>query len=86
MNFRQNSMVSVACQVARKLFTIDAECFFAENMDEESNGHVVGKPLKCVISSCFDMGSICCKECNIKNCRYKCDFIDREVCEHEYIE
>jgi hypothetical protein len=32
------------------------------------------------------MGSICCKECNIKNCRYKCDFIDREVCEHEYIE
>jgi hypothetical protein len=32
------------------------------------------------------MGNICCKECSIKNCRYKCNFFDKEVCEHKYIE
>jgi uncharacterized protein YutE (UPF0331/DUF86 family) len=79
-------MVSIACQVAKRLFAIGERRFFVESMDEESNGRVVKKQLKCAISSCFDMGSICCKECTIKNCRYKCDFIDREVCEHEYIE
>jgi len=86
LDFRQNSAISLACQVARRLFTIGKRCIIVEDMDKESNGHVVKKQLKCAISSCFDMGNICCKECNIKNCRFKCDFIDKETCDHEYIE
>ncbi len=79
MDFGQNSMIYNACKIARKLFT-------ANEKDEKSNGHVVRKCLRCDISSCFDMGNICCKECSIKNCRYKCNFADKENCEHKYIE
>ena len=79
MDFGQNSMISNACEIARKLFTTDEK-------DGKSSGHVVRKLLRCAISSCFDMGNICCKECGIKNCRYKCNYADKEACEHKYIE
>lgn len=86
MGFGQNSMICIACEAVRRIFTKEKQWFFAKNVDNESHGHVVKKQLRCGISSCFDMGNICCKECNIKDCRYKCDFIYKEVCEHEYIE
>lgn len=86
MNFVQNSMISIACGVARRLFIIGGRGFFCENVDAESNGHVMKKQLRCAISTCFDKGSICCKVCDIKNCRYKCNFIDKVVCENQYWE
>lgn len=86
MDYGQNSMITNACGIARKLFTVNERGIFIKNRDKKSNGHVVKKCLRCDISSCFDMGNICCKECSIKNCRYKCNFADKENCEHKYIE
>lgn len=86
MNFEQNSMVSIACGVIKRLFAIGERGFFSENADRESNGHIVEKQLRCTISSCFDKQNICCKACDIKNCRYKCNFIDKEVCDYQYYE
>ncbi len=59
------------------------QLFFSRKVDKESNGHIVEKQLRCAISSCFDKNNICCKACDIKKCRYKCNFIDKEVCEHQ---
>lgn len=84
MDFRLNPMISAACAAVKRLFAIDESCFSIKNMDEESSGHTVEKQLKCAVSSCLDMGSICCKECNIRDCRYKCDFVDKEVCNHQF--
>ena len=79
LDFGQSTVIYNACEIARKLFTVNEK-------DEKSNGRVVRKCFMCDISSCFDMGNICCKECSIKNCRYKCNFADKENCEHKYIE
>ncbi|MGI6586402.1 MAG: hypothetical protein GX301_09980 [Gracilibacteraceae bacterium] len=83
MDFRLNPAISAACAAVKRLFTIDGRCFSIKNMDEKSDGHVVEKQLKCAVSSCLDMGSICCKECSIRNCRYKCDYVDKEICNHQ---
>ena len=66
--------------IAKRLFKTGNKSFYNKSMDERSNGQVVKKQLKCAISSCFDKQNICCKECNIKGCRYKCNFIDNEAC------
>lgn len=79
MDFGQNTIIYDVCEIARKIFAADGK-------DEKSNRHIVRKCLRCDISSCFDMGNICCKDCSIKNCRYKCDFADKENCEHKYTE
>lgn len=53
-------------------------------MDKESDAYVVKKQLRCTISGCFDKDNICCKACDIrKKCRFKCNFIDKEECEHQ---
>lgn len=52
-------------------------------VDKESNGHIVKKQLRCTISGCFDKNNICCKACDIKKCRFKCNFLDKEECEHQ---
>lgn len=40
---------------------------------------------RCGNSGCLDKNDICCKACDIEKCRYKCDFLDLEVCEHQYL-
>ncbi|HYF83775.1 MAG TPA: hypothetical protein VEB00_12190 [Clostridia bacterium] len=60
--------------------------FFSKNVDKESDGHIVKKQLRCAISSCFDKNNICCKVCDIKKCRFKCNFIDKEVCDHQKLD
>lgn len=80
-----NPLAAAACRIAKKLLKIEEEPFFSKTVDEESKGHVVKKQLRCAVSSCFDKQNICCKECDIKKCRYKCNFIDKEVCEHQFI-
>lgn len=40
---------------------------------------------RCGNSGCLDKNDICCKACDIEKCRYKCEFIDMEVCEHQYL-
>lgn len=84
MIFEQNSMISIAYGVVKRFFAIGERSFFSKNADEEPNGHIVEKQLRCTVSSCFDKQNICCKACDIKNCRYKCNFMDKEVCEHEF--
>lgn len=71
---KRNPIIRIADKLIRIL---------GNKMDKESNGHVVKKQLRCAISSCFDKNNICCKTCDIKKCRYKCNFIDKEVCEHQ---
>lgn len=85
-NFKGNCAIPTVFGIVIRLFKLGNEPFLSTNVDEASKGHVARKQLRCAISSCFDMGNICCKECSIKNCRYKCNFIDKEVCEHKYIE
>lgn len=60
--------------------------FFSKKADKESDGHTVKKQLRCTISSCFDKNNICCKVCDIKKCHYKCNFMDKEVCEHQKLD
>jgi hypothetical protein len=60
--------------------------FLSKKADKEVNGHIVKNQLRCAISSCFDKNNICCKVCDIKKCRYKCNFIDTEVCEHQKLD
>ncbi len=78
-----NSVISSALRAARGFFTKGHILFSNECMDKEPNEPVAKKQIRCAISGCFDKYDICCKECDIKNCRYKCNFIDREVCEHQ---
>lgn len=56
-----------------------------ENMDMQSNGQKVKVMLRCSSSGCFDMHNICCKSCVIGKCRYKCNFLDSETCEYQYM-
>ncbi|MHB1394747.1 MAG: hypothetical protein ACYCYE_17110 [Clostridia bacterium] len=83
---KRNPVMSIAYEIVKNLFTIERESFFIKKMDNESNGHIVKKQLRCTISSCFDMHNICCKVCDIKKCRYKCNFIDKEECEHQKLD
>lgn len=56
-----------------------------ENVDMQSNGQKVKALLRCSSSGCFDMHNVCCKACTIGNCRYKCNFLDSEICEYQYM-
>ena len=76
--------VSIVSRIGKRLFMMVEELGFNKNVDEQSNGHEVKKQLRCAISGCFDKDNICCKQCDIKKCRYKCNFVDKEVCEHQF--
>jgi uncharacterized protein YutE (UPF0331/DUF86 family) len=78
--------MALAAEIARALHKKVEQLFFNEEMDNMSSYYVVKKQLRCAVSSCFDKYNICCKACDIKKCRYKCNFINKEVCEHERIE
>ena len=84
-NAGQNPSISVVCESVEKLFIVAETPLPSKPMDDVSNGQAVESPLRCAISSCFDKGNICCKACDIKKCRYKCNFIDKKVCEHQFI-
>lgn len=85
-NSGQNPVMSLVFRIAERLFMITGKPFFNSNMDGESKEYEVKKLLRCAISGCFDKDNICCKACDIrKKCRYKCNFIDKEVCEHQFI-
>ena len=83
---KYNPVIAIACGIVKRLFAIEKGPFFNKEMDYESNGHIVKKLLRCTISSCFDKNNICCKVCDIKKCRYKCNFIDKDVCEHQKLD
>jgi len=78
-----NTLVSTYKRLERKLREYLGLFFFGKKMDDRSDGQIVKKQLRCTISSCFDKNNICCKTCDIKKCRYKCNFMDKEVCEHQ---
>lgn len=84
-NLKVKSAIVIICGVVRKLFILEDTLSNNSKMDEESNTYVVKKQLRCAISGCFDKNNICCKECDIKKCRYKCNFIDKDICEHQFI-
>jgi len=71
--------------ILRYLGGLYAQAGLIENMDIMSNGQGVKVQLRCSSSGCFDMHNICCKACGIKKCRYKCNYIDSEICEYQYI-
>lgn len=79
------SRESVFARIGRKLSGSAAELGFNSNMDITSNKQKVKVLLRCSASGCFDMHNICCKACGIKKCRYKCNFLDKEICEYQYM-
>lgn len=81
---KHNPVISMAYGIIERLFIIAERSFFSKEIDDGSNGCVVKEQLRCAISGCFDKYNICCKACDIKKCRYKCNFIDKEVCEHQF--
>lgn len=83
MRLIKNSFITALCLMASGLLESGEKSVFNENEDDGSNGLIVQKQLKCTISTCFDMGNTCCKECEIKTCRYKCNYADKEICEHQ---
>lgn len=82
-NIKGNTVLYPVWRIIKIFLRIKEESLSNSKLDARSNGHIVKKRLRCAISGCFDMDTICCKECNIKKCMYKCNFIDREVCEHQ---
>lgn len=80
-----NAATAIAYGIIERLSERKEEPLSDTDIDDKSNGHIVKRQLRCAVSGCFDMDNICCKDCYIKNCRYKCNFIDKEVCEHQFI-
>lgn len=80
---KESYAIPMVFGIVKRMFKTVYKSYHNKSMDERSNGHVVKKQLKCAVSSCFDRQDICCKECNIKGCRYKCNYLDKEVCEHQ---
>ncbi len=83
---KKNSVITTAEKLMHTLQKRVERLFFSRKVDEGSNGHIVKTQLRCTISSCFDKNNLCCKVCDIKKCRYKCNFIDKEVCEHQKLD
>lgn len=83
-NLKHKSVISVVCRISKRLFAIAERSLLNEKLDGESNVHVVQKQIKCAVSSCLDKHTTCCKACDIKKCRYKCNYADKKVCEHQY--
>jgi len=82
---KKGLVISIACGIMERLFMMCGKSYLNNDMDVTSSKPEVKKQLRCAISGCFDKDNICCKACDIKKCRYKCNFIDKEVCEHQYI-
>lgn len=85
-NKEHNPKMPIVSKIGKRLFMMIEELGFNRKVDELSNGHDVKKLLRCAASSCFDKDNICCKACDIKKCRYKCNFLDKGICEHQYLE
>lgn len=83
---QRDSLILIAEKLIWIFWKRAERLLFSKKADEESNGHVIKKQLRCAISSCFDKNDICCKVCDIKKCRYKCNFIDTELCEHQKVD
>lgn len=82
---RRNPTMALAGEIARALHKKVELLFFSEGMDNMSKGDNVKKQLRCAVSGCFDKHNICCKACDIKGCRFKCNFIKEEICKHQYL-
>ena len=76
-------MRSTGYIMAEELLVRERKSFFITKTDKESNPYIVKKQLRCSISGCFDKYNICCKACDIKKCRYKCNYMDKEECEYQ---
>ncbi|MGE5633313.1 MAG: helix-turn-helix transcriptional regulator [Caulobacteraceae bacterium] len=83
---QRNPTIALAGRLAKILGNKVELLFFNDNMDKTSNGHMVKEQLRCAISGCFDKYNICCKVCDIKNCNYKCNFINDKECKHQRLE
>jgi hypothetical protein len=78
--------VPTTVRIRKRLLMMVEELGYGKNVDKQSNGQEVKMLLRCDSSSCFDKYNICCKACDIKKCRYKCNYFDKDVCEHQFIE
>lgn len=74
---------STYCSVEKALVIREDGPLYRIGVDKESNGHNVKKLLRCTISGCFDKYNICCKACDIKKCRYKCNHMDEKECKYQ---
>lgn len=83
---RENGYAMQTNYGVRKVFSAVAEAFGLnrnqEPLPETVNPKVL---LRCGNSGCLDKNDICCKACDIEKCRYKCDFLGMEICEHQYL-
>lgn len=77
--------VPITTRIRKRLIMMVEELGFDKNVDMQSNGQEVKMLLRCTASSCFDKYNVCCKACDIKKCRYKCNHFDKDVCEHQFI-
>jgi hypothetical protein len=77
---------SMCCHGEAGLVIREDGPFYRYGMDKESNGHNVKKSLRCTISGCFDKYNICCKACDIKKCRYKCNHMHEEECKYQRLD
>lgn len=82
---KNTSKESAFARIGKKLSKSAVELGFSNKMDIQSNEQKAKVLLRCSVSGCFDMHNICCKACGIKKCRYKCNFLDKEICEHQYM-
>jgi hypothetical protein len=80
-----NLLVFNALEYAKKFFAMGAKQQMRNNMDNMSDAHEIKKQLRCSISGCFDKDNLCCKACDIKNCRYKCNNLHKKVCENQFV-
>jgi len=83
---KKGNILSRAVRLIRTLCGRVEQLLFSRKLEKEPNDHTMKKQLRCTISSCFDKHNICCKVCDIKKCRYKCNFIDKEECEHQKLD
>lgn len=80
---KRNPTIALAGRIAKILGKRVEQLFFNEAAYEGPDKNPVKKQLRCTISTCFDMQNICCKACDIKKCRYICNYIDKVECEHQ---
>ena len=83
---RQNPIITISEKFIWTLRKLVERLLYSKKADKESDGQTVKRQLRCTISSCFDKNNICCKVCDIKKCHYKCNFMDKEVCEHQKLD
>lgn len=81
----RSSTESVLPMVGRELMATATMLGLIKDMDMASRGRGVKTLLRCSCSSCFDKHNICCKACDINTCFYRCEFLDKEECEYQFL-